>query len=77
MADFFQMEVEQRVSQPPVLIDRICLVCGDKARGMNFDVLTCMSCKAFFRRNALRRSVSLNYPDWSLSGAGEPFLSST
>lgn len=32
---------------------RFCRVCGDKARGFNFDVITCMSCKAFFRRNAL------------------------
>jgi hypothetical protein len=36
----------------------ICLVCGDVARGLNFDVITCMSCKAFFRRNALRKPVS-------------------
>ncbi|UJR11565.1 hypothetical protein I4U23_015745 [Adineta vaga] len=32
----------------------ICRICGDVARGMNFDVITCMSCKNFFRRNALR-----------------------
>ncbi|CAF2384174.1 unnamed protein product [Rotaria sp. Silwood2] len=32
----------------------ICRICGDVARGMNFDVMTCMACKAFFRRNALR-----------------------
>ena len=37
----------------------VCLVCGDIARGLNFDVITCMSCKAFFRRNALRKSVSV------------------
>ncbi len=36
----------------------VCLVCGDVARGWNFEVITCMSCKAFFRRNALRTSVS-------------------
>ncbi|UJR09480.1 hypothetical protein I4U23_013718 [Adineta vaga] len=30
----------------------ICLVCGDVARGINFDVMTCMSCKTFFRRHA-------------------------
>jgi len=34
-----------------------CLVCGDIARGINFDVMTCMSCKAFFRRNAIRDNV--------------------
>uniref|UniRef100_A0A915CVA8 Nuclear receptor domain-containing protein n=1 Tax=Ditylenchus dipsaci TaxID=166011 RepID=A0A915CVA8_9BILA len=31
-----------------------CLVCADRATGYNFNVITCESCKAFFRRNALR-----------------------
>lgn len=31
----------------------LCRVCGDIARGNNFQVVTCMSCKSFFRRNAL------------------------
>ncbi|UJR23480.1 hypothetical protein I4U23_026479 [Adineta vaga] len=31
----------------------ICLVCGAPASGFNFSVITCMCCKAFFRRNAL------------------------
>jgi len=31
----------------------ICLVCGAPATGFNFSVITCMCCKAFFRRNAL------------------------
>ncbi|UXI15481.1 Adaptin ear-binding coat-associated protein 1 [Sarcoptes scabiei] len=35
---------------------KICMICGDKAKGVNFNVLTCMSCKAFFRRNALRKN---------------------
>lgn len=30
-----------------------CLVCGAPAIGFNFSVITCMCCKAFFRRNAL------------------------
>ncbi|KAH9506883.1 zinc ion binding [Dermatophagoides farinae] len=35
-------------------LSKICGVCGDKALGYNFNALTCESCKAFFRRNALR-----------------------
>ncbi|CAG2167605.1 unnamed protein product [Oppiella nova] len=31
-----------------------CVICGDKASGNNFNVMTCESCKAFFRRNALK-----------------------
>lgn len=44
----------RRSSRSPL----ICRICGDIARGLNFDVITCMSCKAFFRRNALRPNVS-------------------
>jgi hypothetical protein len=33
--------------------DLICTVCGAPATGFNFSVITCMCCKAFFRRNAL------------------------
>ncbi|KAF8386828.1 nhr-48 [Pristionchus pacificus] len=32
--------------------NKICRVCGDKAYSYNFNVITCESCKAFFRRNA-------------------------
>ncbi|XP_041373072.1 nuclear hormone receptor HR96-like [Gigantopelta aegis] len=32
--------------------DKICLVCGDRALGYNFNAVSCESCKAFFRRNA-------------------------
>ncbi|KAL8592929.1 hypothetical protein ACOMHN_050756 [Nucella lapillus] len=31
---------------------KMCLVCGDKALGYNFNAVSCESCKAFFRRNA-------------------------
>ena len=44
----------KRTTDTPLL----CLVCGEIARGLNFDVITCMSCKAFFRRNA-----AVNYFD--------------
>lgn len=39
--------------------NKTCLVCGDKALAHNFDVITCESCKAFFRRNALKREVRI------------------
>ncbi|UJR36660.1 hypothetical protein I4U23_029377 [Adineta vaga] len=42
----------KRTSHPTL----ICLVCGDIARGMNFEVITCMSCKAFFRRHAAQNA---------------------
>ena len=38
--------------------DKTCGVCGDKALGYNFNAITCESCKAFFRRNALKDKVS-------------------
>jgi len=38
--------------------DKICVVCGDKALGYNFDAISCESCKAFFRRNAPKGIVS-------------------
>lgn len=36
---------------------KVCGVCGDKALGYNFNAMTCESCKAFFRRNALKNKV--------------------
>ena len=36
---------------------KICEVCGDHALGVNFDAVCCESCKAFFRRNALKDKV--------------------
>jgi len=37
--------------------DKLCVVCGAKALGCNFDAVSCESCKAFFRRNAFKESV--------------------
>ena len=34
-----------------------CVICGSTANGYNFDVISCESCKSFFRRNALRTPV--------------------
>ena len=35
----------------------VCLVCGDKARFINYGALACQSCKTFFRRNGFRPQV--------------------
>lgn len=32
----------------------VCAICGARPTGINFDVLTCSSCKAFFRRNGVK-----------------------
>ncbi|UJR27535.1 hypothetical protein I4U23_008817 [Adineta vaga] len=34
-----------------------CIICGSKSIGINFGVLTCAPCKAFFRRNARRKEL--------------------
>ena len=39
--------------------ERICRVCGDKAVAHNFDVITCESCKTFFRRNARKTQAAI------------------
>ncbi|XP_064465583.1 nuclear hormone receptor HR96-like [Ornithodoros turicata] len=44
----------QLVMAEEKLEPKLCGVCSDKAFGYNFGALTCESCKAFFRRNALR-----------------------
>lgn len=38
-------------------LDLLCVICEDHAIGFNYDVLTCASCKAFFRRNAQYQPV--------------------
>ena len=40
---------------------KVCRVCGDKALGYNFNAMTCESCKAFFRRNALKQQVCIQH----------------
>ena len=37
----------------------LCAVCGDISHGTNFDAVSCESCKAFFRRNAMKEKVIL------------------
>jgi len=35
----------------------LCVVCGASAIGRNFDAYTCLSCKAFFRRNGYNEQL--------------------
>jgi hypothetical protein len=37
--------------------DHTCAICGDHASGYNYDVLSCGSCKNFFRRNAHQKVI--------------------
>ncbi|XP_072032394.1 vitamin D3 receptor-like [Amphiura filiformis] len=37
--------------------DRICLVCGDRANGVHYNVLSCEGCKSFFLRSAKSKAV--------------------
>ena len=54
---------QQQQQQQRLLIGRkkndglICSICQGPAHGYNFDAITCESCKAFFRRNALKSNV--------------------
>ncbi|XP_006905650.2 nuclear receptor subfamily 1 group I member 2 [Pteropus alecto] len=40
---------------------QICRVCGDKATGYHFNVMSCEGCKGFFRR-AMKRNIRLRCP---------------
>ena len=53
-----------RLRRKRSLEDKVCRICGDKALAHNFDVITCESCKAFFRRNALRREEVRTTRGW-------------
>ncbi|XP_069806796.1 nuclear receptor subfamily 1 group I member 3-like [Dendropsophus ebraccatus] len=41
--------------------ERLCSVCGDKANGYHFHVLTCEGCKGFFRRS-MTKGLSFTCP---------------
>ena len=47
-------------TKAPIMLE--CRVCAAPAHGFNFDQITCESCKAFFRRNALKPTVNSHSP---------------
>ena len=50
---------QQRLVFGPKKQDALmCSVCEGSAHGYNFNAITCESCKAFFRRNALKSHVT-------------------
>lgn len=48
-----QDESSSQKKESASTLHKTCLICGDKALGYNFNAISCESCKAFFRRNAL------------------------
>ena len=36
---------------------KVCVVCGDKASGVHYKVMTCEGCKGFWRRTIQRGSA--------------------
>ncbi|KAK6622360.1 hypothetical protein RUM44_002171 [Polyplax serrata] len=52
--DKFNKTVDSECESQTGAREKVCKVCGDKALGYNFNAITCESCKAFFRRNALK-----------------------
>ncbi|XP_053242696.1 oxysterols receptor LXR-alpha isoform X2 [Podarcis raffonei] len=39
---------------PKMLGNEVCRVCGDKASGFHYNVLSCEGCKGFFRRSVIK-----------------------
>jgi hypothetical protein len=44
----------------------ICRICGDKASIVNYGVLSCSSCKTFFRRHGFNIQVNIHSKLYSI-----------
>uniref|UniRef100_A0A8C6YUT2 Nuclear receptor domain-containing protein n=1 Tax=Nothoprocta perdicaria TaxID=30464 RepID=A0A8C6YUT2_NOTPE len=50
-----------RRGDPDAEGDKVCAVCGDRATGYHFHVMTCEGCKGFFRRS-INKGVRFTCP---------------